>query len=174
MNIDLRGVFSGRVNQLPINEKFDFSALELNGTTPIASEVSVDCVIAKKADIVKIEGKASFLYKAPCDRCATETERAYEIPVDHIIVNSVENEDVKKELYEFIKMRKLIKRPLTNRALEMIINKLNTLSKDEKEQIKILDQSIINNWQNIYPIKEDERKSTGNIFRDIGIEEGIF
>jgi hypothetical protein len=56
----------------------------------------------------------------------------------------------------------------------MIINKLNTLSKDEKEQIKILDQSIINNWQNIYPIKEDERKSTGNIFRDIGIEEGIF
>ena len=93
MNIDLRGVFSGRVNQLPINEKFNFSALELNGTTPIASEVSVDCVIAKKADIVKIEGKASFLYKAPCDRCATETERAYEIPVDHIIVNSVENED---------------------------------------------------------------------------------
>ena len=71
-------------------------------------------------------------------------------------------------------MRKLIKRPLTNRALEMIINKLNSLSKDEKEQIKILDQSIINNWQNIYPIKEDERKSTGNIFRDIGIEEGIF
>jgi hypothetical protein len=93
---------------------------------------------------------------------------------DDIIDNSVENEDVKKELYEFIKMRKLIKRPLTNRALEMIINKLNTLSKDEKEQIKILDQSIINNWQNIYPIKEDERKSTGNIFRDIGIEEGIF
>jgi DNA-binding transcriptional ArsR family regulator len=93
---------------------------------------------------------------------------------DDIIDNSVENEDVKKELYEFIKMRKLIKRPLTNRALEMIINKLNTLSKDEKEQIKILDQSIINNWQNIYPIKEDESKSTGNIFRDIGIEEGIF
>ena len=93
---------------------------------------------------------------------------------DDIIDNSVENEDVKKELYEFIKMRKLIKRPLTNRALEMIINKLNSLSKDEKEQIKILDQSIINNWQNIYPVKEDERKSTGNIFRDIGIEEGIF
>lgn len=93
MNIDLRGIFSGRVNQLPINEKFDFSELELNGTTPIASDVLVDALVSKKADIVKIEGKASFLYKAPCDKCATEIEREFRIPIDHIIVNSVENED---------------------------------------------------------------------------------
>lgn len=93
MNIDLRGVFSGRVKELPINEKFDFSDLELNGTTPIASEVSVDCNITKRADIVKIEGKAVFLYKAPCDRCAAVTEREFEIPINHIIVNSVENDD---------------------------------------------------------------------------------
>ena len=93
MNIDLRGVFSGRIKELPISEKLDFSDLKLNGTTPIASLVSVDCNIAKKADIVKIEGKAEFLYKAPCDRCATVTEREFEIPIDHIIVNSVENED---------------------------------------------------------------------------------
>ena len=93
MNIDLRGVFSGRIKDLPINEKFDFSDLQINGDTPIASEVSVDAVISKKADIVKIEGKALFLYKAPCDRCATVTEREFEIPIEHIIVNSVENED---------------------------------------------------------------------------------
>ncbi|MEE1002299.1 MAG: DUF177 domain-containing protein [Acutalibacteraceae bacterium] len=93
MNIDLRGVFSGRIKELPINEKLDFSDLELNGTTPIASLVSVDCNIAKKADIVKIEGKVDFLYKAPCDRCAAVTEREFEIPIEHIIVNSVENED---------------------------------------------------------------------------------
>lgn len=93
MNIDLRGVFSGRVKQLPINEKFDFSTLELNGSTPVASLVSVDCVVGKKADIVKIEGKAVFTYEAPCDRCATLTKREFEIPIEHIIVNSVENED---------------------------------------------------------------------------------
>ena len=93
MNIDLRGVFSGRVPELSINEKFDFSNLELNGITPVASDVAVDCVVGKRADIVKIEGKAVFTYKAPCDRCATETEREYEIPIEHIIVNSVENED---------------------------------------------------------------------------------
>ena len=93
MNIDLRGVFSGRVNNLPIDENFDFSSLELNGTTPIDSQVAVACNIFKKADIVKIEGEASFIYNAPCDRCAVETSREMVIPIEHIIVNSVENDD---------------------------------------------------------------------------------
>ena len=93
MNIDLRGVFSGRTDNLVINEKFDFSELELNGSTPISSPVLVEGNVAKKADIVKLVGKASFVYKAPCDRCATETEREMIIPIEHIIVNSVENDD---------------------------------------------------------------------------------
>ena len=93
MNIDLRGVFSGRVECLPIDEKFDFSSVEINGTTPISSPVSVVCTVAKKADIVKIDGEASFVYTADCDRCAVETSREMKIPINHIIVNSVENDD---------------------------------------------------------------------------------
>ena len=94
-----------------------------------------------------------------------------------IIDDLVSNEDVKKSLLDFIDMRKTIKKPLTKRALEMIIKKLNTLSSNEEEQREIIDQSILYNWQGIYPIQKDkqrQQKSTGNIFRDIGIEEGIF
>lgn len=77
---------------------------------------------------------------------------------DDIINNLVSNDKIKNEVYEFIKMRKLIKKPLTNRALEMIIKKLYSLSDNEQEQIDILDQSIINNWQNIYPVRKDKQQ----------------
>lgn len=93
MIIDLRGVFSGKIADLPVNAEIDFSSLTLNGINPISSLVSVDCHITNKADIVKLCGKARFSYKAPCDRCATVTEREYSIPIDHIIVNSVANAD---------------------------------------------------------------------------------
>lgn len=93
-----------------------------------------------------------------------------------IIDELVSNDDVKKSLLDFIDMRKTIKKPLTNRALEMIIKKLNTLSSNEEEQVAIIDQSIMYNWQGLYPIQKDkqQQQGTGNIFRDIGIEEGIF
>lgn len=79
-----------------------------------------------------------------------------EASYDDIINQSVTNEDTKAALYEFIKMRKLIKKPMTNRALELLLNKLKKLSNSNHLlAVDILNQSITNNWQDIYPIKED-------------------
>ena len=72
---------------------------------------------------------------------------------DQIINNLVANEEVKNELYEFIKMRKFIKKPLTNKGLELIIDDLFKLSTNPDEQIKILDKSIANNWAGLFPLK---------------------
>lgn len=93
MIIDLRGVFSGKITDLPVTAEIDFSSLMLNGNCPISSLVSVNCRITNKADIIKLCGNAEFLYKAPCDRCATVTEKEYSVPIEHIIVNSVANAD---------------------------------------------------------------------------------
>ena len=73
---------------------------------------------------------------------------------DGIINQMVFNEAVKTSIYEFIKMRKLIKKPMTDRALTMLINKLKKLSSDENIQVKILEQSILKNWTDIYEYKE--------------------
>lgn len=54
---------------------------------------------------------------------------------------------------DFKEMRKKIRKPLTQRAEQMIINRLNQLSNDEETQIEILNQSILNGWQNVYPLK---------------------
>ena len=82
-------------------------------------------------------------------------ERKKETNYDKIINSMVEDEEVKNSIYEFIKMRKLIKKPMTDRALTMLINKLEKLSSDKDIQIKILERSILKNWTDIYELKGD-------------------
>ena len=79
---------------------------------------------------------------------------------NEIIDTLVTNPKLKAALIEFIKMRKLSKKPLTDHALELAINKLYKLSSDPETQVEIVEQSILNNWQGFFPLKpiEDGRK----------------
>lgn len=54
---------------------------------------------------------------------------------------------------EYKKMRTKIKKPLTEFAERLIKDKLNNLSIDEGIQIKILEQSIENSWQGVFPLR---------------------
>ena len=81
---------------------------------------------------------------------------------DSIINESIQDESVKQEIYEFIKMRKLMKKPLTDRALKLLISKLKKLSSIPTEQVQILDNSIMNNWQGIFPLKNNNGYQNNN------------
>lgn len=70
-------------------------------------------------------------------------------------------------LKEFFKMRKAMKKPMTDRAVTLLINNLNKLTIDPDEQIEILNQSIMNGWLSVYPIKSNQKSSTNNIFLDM-------
>ena len=74
--------------------------------------------------------------------------------LDKLIEAYTENDLLVEALKDFIKMRKAIKRPLTDRAMKGILNKLNSYSHDDLEKIEILDASIMNSWQGIFPLKE--------------------
>jgi len=68
-----------------------------------------------------------------------------------------EKSDVfQKTFQDFKIMRNKIKKPLTIRAEKMILNKLEKLSNDENIQVKILEQSILHCWQDVYPLKEEK------------------
>lgn len=54
----------------------------------------------------------------------------------------------------FIDMRKKIKKPITDNGVKLMLNKLSKLSSDENTQIQILEESILNSWQGIFPLKE--------------------
>lgn len=81
-----------------------------------------------------------------------------ETEFDSLIKNNFENEELKQTVYEFIKMRKAIKKPLTTRGLELMINKLKKMTSNTNEQIQILNNSIMNNWLGIFPLKEEEKQ----------------
>ena len=72
---------------------------------------------------------------------------------DEVINSKVENAEIKDLLYEFIKMRALKKKPLTDRALSIQINKLFKISSDLETQKQIIENSIVKCWDEFYELK---------------------
>ena len=83
-------------------------------------------------------------------------------------------DSVKDALREFIKMRKQMKSPMSDRALTLLINKLNDMTRDEQTQVAILNQSIMNGWKSVYPLKESYKSKVGaNGVRITGEQDDI-
>lgn len=71
--------------------------------------------------------------------------------------------DFDKALKEFKTMRSKIRKPLTERAEKLIMTKLQKLAGDnEKKKIQILEQSIVNSWTDVYPLRTDNNKPQDN------------
>lgn len=83
------------------------------------------------------------------------------------------NEELIDALNAFVEMRKAIKKPPTERAMKLILNKLTKLSESDDQKIKILEQSILRNWIDIYDLKDEQQRGSLNAktFRNNG--EGI-
>lgn len=61
---------------------------------------------------------------------------------------------------DFFKMRKSIKKPLSDRAVSMLKNQLEKLApNDVKKQIAILNQSTFHCWQGVFELKTDRDDS---------------
>lgn len=80
---------------------------------------------------------------------------------DSIIEKSTESTELRDSLIEFVKFRKLIKKPMTNKALELIIAKLNKLGASDRERVAILNQSIERGWAGVFSLKDEEPQSKG-------------
>ena len=71
------------------------------------------------------------------------------------ILSGIANETLKELYLEYIKMRKMIKAPMTDRALTMLIKKVNELEPNSLEnQKRLLETAIMNNWKSVYPLKD--------------------
>lgn len=64
------------------------------------------------------------------------------------------DEKLNQSFLDFMEMRKKIKAPMTERAITMAINKIN--KHDNDTAIKMLENSIMNNWKDIYPLKQEQ------------------
>ena len=78
------------------------------------------------------------------------------------ILSSIADDDLRELYLEYIKMRKMIKAPMTDRALTMLIKKVNELEPNSLEnQKKLLETAIMNNWKSVYPLKNTGKADKG-------------
>lgn len=77
------------------------------------------------------------------------------IPAD-VFDEFAENDEVLLEaLRNFEQMRKTIKSPLTERAKTLLISRLKKYP--YRQWVDMLNQSILNNWKNVYPLDRDKQ-----------------
>ena len=80
---------------------------------------------------------------------------------DLLIEGYTEDLQLRNTIYEFLKMRKAIKAPMTSNALKLMLNKLDRLAPNDihcDTRIEILEQSIMNSWKGIFELKEELKK----------------
>lgn len=73
-------------------------------------------------------------------------------------------------LNEYVKFRKQMKKPMTKRAIQLAVKKLQNMSDSVDEQIAIIEQSIMNGWQGLFPLKEENKsksKKQGQFYSDM-------
>ncbi len=91
-----------------------------------------------------------------------------------------DDESLKISINDFIEMRKKNKKNMTKRALELMLEKLDGLADNEIDKKLILNQSIENCWQGIFPLKNNgnqqqlkQQTTTNNPFLRMEME-GVF
>lgn len=93
MFINLENVFNNGVDEIKLDYSFDFSHEEYNGIYPFETPVVVSGAVRNETDIIYIRASARFTLKAVCDRCAADFEREMNVPIEHILVSELNDED---------------------------------------------------------------------------------
>ena len=135
-------------------ERKEQKMLQCNGdVTKCNTEIEKEIEKEIEIDIDKDKEK-----EIEIEKNIKKQKKKKETEFDFVINENFTDEELKQTIYEFIKMRKAIKKPLTTRGLELMINKLKKMTSNTNEQIQILNNSIMNNWLGIFPLKEEEKQ----------------
>lgn len=102
----------------------------------------------------KCEAESQKMGHSNINNNIVNKERKKEKTFDDIFAEKEISEELKNVFVEFIKSRKLNGKKMTNRALELAIDKVRRMARFEEEQIAIINQSIENGWQGLFPLKE--------------------
>lgn len=106
------------------------------------------------------------------------TSRSTSQPTSHVTTTKedknirIQEQEIYKEdcspefaeaLDAFEEMRRRIRKPLTERAKQMMLKKLSGLAMDEETQIAILNQSTMNSWQGVFPLEAPRTAKKGMV-----------
>ncbi len=93
MVLDLKKIFSDLGSNLPIDYTLDMSDTDFAGGFPLKSPVSVKGSIFNRAGVVTLCLDMEYVFAAPCDRCAVDTQRVYTVNLEKSLATSIEGEE---------------------------------------------------------------------------------
>ena len=96
--------------------------------------------------------------EAKTDKSAVRENKVSEL--EKIISGYTDNSDLRQAIKDFLKMRKALKSPMTERALTLCLNKLDKLGSNDAEKIEVVNQSIERGWKGLFELKETHRAET--------------
>lgn len=76
-----------------------------------------------------------------------------------------DDKELRDTFKAFIEMRVKQRKPMTDYAKTLLVKKLRVLAEDRQGWIAILNQSIENSWQSVYPVHSNDRNNTGKPVR---------
>jgi uncharacterized protein len=94
--IELEPVFNNEGFSREVNFTLDMSDCYFNSGFPFKESVVISGEVKNSTDIVSLVAKAEFTLNLTCDRCASEFRRTFVVPIEHVLVtelNDDENDD---------------------------------------------------------------------------------
>lgn len=144
--VDQKEVSKVPKGQMEIDEKSKRIAVEGKPIPDINTNINTDV----NKDINQIEKSTTAL---PSDNAKKKSNSKDKCIIFKTFAKG--NEDLEQALKDFEDMRKLIKKPMSDRAKKILVSNLEKLSTNPEIQVKILEQSIVHSWQSVYALKEN-------------------
>jgi hypothetical protein len=86
-----------------------------------------------------------------------------------VVKEKVIESEFERTFSEYLEMRKKIRKPATGKAIQLVREKLKRFGPEEV-QIKHLEQSILNGWQDVYPLKNDTKLNQTEVLMQQAME----
>ncbi len=93
MTLQLKPLFAGEIERLPIDAQLDLSSFEFQGTHPLATPVTMKGEITVRADMLWMSVTLAYAFDGACDRCLAPVHYEAEIQAEHILVSSLNGEE---------------------------------------------------------------------------------
>lgn len=163
-------------NLLTTNKNKVYERMD-TGCIQIDNKMDTECVQIGDTDKIRLD--KNRLDKNRLDKSREEKDKMSDSIGQKCPMDSNKGKDDKtcsSELAEalaaFAEHRKKLKKPMTDYAKELLLKKLQKLAKTEQEQIAILNQSIENGWQGVFPLGGDrgqrnQRQSAADMASDV-------
>lgn len=133
--------------------------------------------VAVEDSLNRVKNKELIRYLYGIDTVSFATVYVTDPETDSVIEMNTDNDEEKedKDIFknysngdselllafkEFENMRKKIRKPLTEYAKKLICSDLDKLAKQGNNRLEVINQSIRNSWQSLYPIKRGETNGT--------------